>query len=574
MRAQFLLRIRILAVVIVLYSFWIFGRLYFLQIANGSTFREQANRQYVHTSQNIFDRGAIYFTRKDGERIAAATIKTGYFLAIKPNKIKDVDFVYNTLSKYIELDEEDFKKRANKKDDPYEEVAKKIDEETAKKIRNEDLTGVQLFKERWRYYPAEETASHALGFVGYGKDGNVLTGRYGLERYWDSVLSREGGNFRVNLFAEIFNEEKKKKNNNEEDLWSAGDVVTSIEPEVQQMLDRVLLATEEKWHAKHVGGIIMNPQNGEIYAMSAIPSFNPNSYSEVKNMNAFHNPFVEYVYEMGSIIKPIAMAIGLDTGAVTPKTTYSDTGSRVIDGSKISNYDGRARGVVDMQEVLNQSLNLGVAFVADRVGGKTMGTKMKEFGFGEETGIDLPFEVRGLVDNLNSPRKIEYATASFGQGIALTPIETVRALSALGNGGYLVTPHFVTKVIHKDGTEANVAPDDKKQVIKKETSEEITRMLVNVVDVALKRGKVKKEHYSIGAKTGTAQIANVSERGYYSDRYLHSFFGYFPAYDPKYIIFLYHVEPVGARYASQTLTDPFMEIVDFLINYYNVPPDR
>jgi cell division protein FtsI/penicillin-binding protein 2 len=150
----------------------------------------------------------------------------------------------------------------------------------------------------------------------------------------------------------------------------------------------------------------------------------------------------------------------------------------------------------------------------------------------------------------------------------------VRALSALGNGGYLVTPHFLTKIIHKDGTEANVAPDDKKQVIKKETSEEITRMLVNVVDVALKRGKVKKEHYSIGAKTGTAQIANVSERGYYSDRYLHSFFGYFPAYDPKYIIFLYHVEPVGARYASQTLTDPFMEIVDFLINYYNVPPDR
>ncbi len=572
MRAQFLLRIRILAVLILLYTFFIFARLYVLQIARGETYREQANKQYVHSSQNIFDRGTIYFTRKDGERIAAATLKSGYFLAIKPNKIKDSELVFNNLSKYIDLDKEDFEKRVSKKDDPYEEIARHIDKETTIKIQNEGLKGVQLFRERWRYYPAGDTASHALGFVGFGKDGHTLTGRYGLERYWDSVLSREGGGLHVNFFAEIFGDTKKEDNKKETER--IGDIVTSIEPEVQQMLDRVLLKTEEEWRAKHVGGIIMNPQNGEIYAMSALPSFDPNSYAEVKNMSAFHNPFVEYVYEMGSIIKPIAMAIGLDTGAVTPDTTYNDTGTKIIDGLRISNYDGRARGVVNMQEVLNQSLNLGVAFVAEKVGGETMGKKMKEFGFGEETGIDLPFEVHGLIDNLDSPRKIEYATASFGQGIALTPIETVRALSALGNGGYLVTPHFVTKIIHKDGTEANVAPDDKVQVIKKETSEEITRMLSIVFDDALKNGKVKKEHYSICAKTGTAQIANVSERGYYSDRYLHSFFGYFPAYNPKYIIFLYHVEPVGAKYASQTLTEPFMEIVNFLINYYNVPPDR
>jgi cell division protein FtsI/penicillin-binding protein 2 len=227
-----------------------------------------------------------------------------------------------------------------------------------------------------------------------------------------------------------------------------------------------------------------------------------------------------------------------------------------------------------MQKVLNQSLNVGMAFVARKVGGEVMGERMRAFGFGEETGIDMPFEVRGLIDNLNSPREVEYATAAFGQGIALTPIATARALSALGNGGLLVTPHVVKYVQYDDGTESNVAPEDTVQVLTKKTSEEITRMLVEVVDTALRGGSVKKERYSIAAKTGTAQIAKVGERGYYDDRYLHSLFGYFPAYDPKFMIFLFHVEPVGAQYASETLTDPFMGLVDYLINYYEIPPDR
>ena len=227
-----------------------------------------------------------------------------------------------------------------------------------------------------------------------------------------------------------------------------------------------------------------------------------------------------------------------------------------------------------MQEVLNQSLNVGMAFVAKRVGGPTLSSRMKGLGFGEETGIDLPFETRGLISNLDNPRDVEYATAAFGQGIALTPIETARALAALGNGGYLVTPHIASRIQYDNGAVTNVTPADSKQVFSKQTSETITRMLVHVVDTALRGGEVKKEHYSIAAKTGTAQIAKKGARGYYDDRYLHSFFGYFPAYDPKFLVFLYHVEPQGAKYASETLTDPFMKLADFLINYYQVPPDR
>lgn len=572
MRAQLLFRIRLLVVLIILATLLILARLYVLQIAHGQSYRAEANSQYVRSARDIFDRGSIYFTQKNGEPIAAASLKSGYLLAINPDRITNIETVYQMLRKYIEIDKEEFFTHAEKKDDPYEEIARHVEPEVAQKIEAEEVEGVQLFREQWRYYPGGSIASHVLGFVGFTDDGKEQAGQYGLERYWDLVLIRKSDRLYVNFFAELFANAQEAFSSDKKSR--EGSVITSIEPSVQQTLDRVLLKAKEEWGAKQLGGIIINPQTGAIYAMSSLPSFDPNYYSDENNARIFRNPFVEDVYEMGSIIKPIAMAIGLDEGVVNANTTYNDTGTITIENSKINNYDFRARGVVNMQEVLNQSLNLGMAFVAEKVGGEKMGKKMKEFGFGEETGIDIPFEVHGLIDNLDSPRKVEYATAAFGQGIALTPIATARALCALGNGGYMVTPHFVTKIKYELGDEANVAPDDRKQILKKETSDEITRMLVEVVDSSLRGGTVKKEHYRIAAKTGTAQIAKVGERGYYDDRYLHSFFGYFPAYDPKYLIFLYHVEPVGAKYASETLTDPFMEIVDFLINYYNIPPDR
>jgi cell division protein FtsI/penicillin-binding protein 2 len=259
---------------------------------------------------------------------------------------------------------------------------------------------------------------------------------------------------------------------------------------------------------------------------------------------------------------------------VTPQSTYYDAGFLDLNGYTIKNFDGKGRGTVPMQEVLNQSLNTGVSHIVKLMGRDKFRGYFDALKLGSETGIDLPSEAQGLMANLKSPRDVEYATASFGQGIAMTPVATARALATLGNGGHLVTPHIVSGIEYEDGTVKPVTYPEGAQVFTPETSETVSRMLTTVVDDALRGGKVALPHHSIAAKTGTAQMSNPNGGGYYEDKYLHSFFGYFPSYDPKFIVFLYTVDPRGVQYASETLTAPFMDITKFLINYYSVPPDR
>jgi cell division protein FtsI/penicillin-binding protein 2 len=199
---------------------------------------------------------------------------------------------------------------------------------------------------------------------------------------------------------------------------------------------------------------------------------------------------------------------------------------------------------------------------------------MRGYGLDKETGIDLPGEVSGKLSNLTTSRDIEYITASYGQGIALTPIATVRALASLANGGKLVVPHVADKIINEFGITQSIARPPEKQILSPETSSTITRMLVDVVDNSLLGGSIKREEYAVAAKTGTAQVTNPTTGKYYEDRFFHSFFGYFPAYKPRFIVFFYADDPKGTNFASQTFTKPFDETVDFLINYYEIPPDR
>lgn len=564
-------RISILYALVVLFALIFASKLFFLQVIQSEKYVEQASNQYISPVANIFNRGNIFFA---GGVFSAATLKSGYTVAINPSLLKNAGNVLAELQNIVpNINSDSFFLQAGKIFDPYEEVAWRISEESAKKIRDLNIAGVSVHKERWRSYPGGTLAAHTVGFVGY--DGDELVGRYGLERYYEDVLARKEGT-QINLFAEVFANVRNTLLYDNARVGE-GDVTLTVDAEVQGFLEGTLQSLAEKWSAASGGAIIINPKTGALYALAAWPTFNLNSFSEEKNYSVFSNPLVESVFEMGSTVKPLTVAAGIDAGVITPSDTYYDDGFVILNDARIENYDGKARGRVSMQEILNQSLNTGAVYVARKLGNKSFSEYFLSYGFGEPTGIDLPNEAVGLVKNLRNNRDVELATASFGQGFAVTPLAMARALSVIANGGTLVTPYIVDKIDFKNALRTNKdakeEADELPRVISQKASEEITRMLVRVVDEALLGGEVRLSHYSVAAKTGTAQIASP-RGGYYDDRFLHSFFGYFPAYDARFLVFFYLVEPKGVRYASETLTHPFIDTVNFLTHYYQVPPDR
>jgi cell division protein FtsI (penicillin-binding protein 3)/stage V sporulation protein D (sporulation-specific penicillin-binding protein) len=297
--------------------------------------------------------------------------------------------------------------------------------------------------------------------------------------------------------------------------------------------------------------------------------------NSIKDVAQFNDPLVENVLEMGSIMKPVIASIALDQNAITPQTTYFDQGFVKVGDRTIYNFDKRGRGKATMQTVLDQSLNTGMVFIMQHMKKADFKDQWKSFGFGEKTGIDLPAEGTGLISNINTNRDVEYANISFGQGVATTPIAMIRALSVLANrDGVLVTPHIGKAIEYPSGLSQTLAwPVSTTPLLKPETRKTITDMLIHVYD-HYGDGKYKLDHYAIAAKTGTAQIAQPGG-GYYQDRNMHTFMAYFPAYQPKFIIFLFNEHPKnGAQYSSQTLLPPFTELAKFLINYYDIPPDR
>jgi cell division protein FtsI/penicillin-binding protein 2 len=356
------------------------------------------------------------------------------------------------------------------------------------------------------------------------KDEN-LKAQYGLERYYDDVLERRDVGIFKNFFVELFSGLGKTL---VEKKHPKGSIVTTIEPSIQGFAEKSLEEIKNKYNPKTSGIIIMNPKNGEIYAMALKPGFDLNEFNKVEDPEIYKNKLIENSYEMGSIVKPLTVASGIDLGVINAETTYNDTGEVTLNGYTIRNYDKKARGVVTMQTALNNSLNTGMVFAVKKMGNKNFAEYMKKM-LGQKTGIDLPNEADSQIKNLEVSRDLEYANASFGQGIAMTPISITRALATLGNGGFLVTPHIVKAIDYDMGFTQNIDFPEPKRIFKQETSEDISRMLVTVVDKALKGGTVALPNYSIAAKTGTAQIAKTDSRGYYDDRYLHSFFGYFPA---------------------------------------------
>ncbi len=566
MKFNFSVRIRIISIFILFFSLLIIGRLYFLQIVHHSFYLNKADRQYMSSGGSLFDRGSIFFQSKDGDLISAATLQSGFIVAVNPVILSDTEMVYKKLNSITSISHDNFITKATKKNDPYEEIATKVPQDIGQQIADLKIKGLNVYKQNWRFYPGADMAARVVGLMGYS--GNDYAGRYGLERQYNDILKRSDES-NINFFAELFSDIKKAETDQGE-----GNIITSIEPTVESYLQNELSSTTKKWNSDFTGGIIMNPSTGEIYAMDIYPTFDPNNPKNEKSSDVFSNPLVESVYEMGSIIKPITMSIGIDTGVMTASTTYNDPGFVILNGKKVSDFDGKDRGVVTMQTALSLSLNVGAAYAEHLVGNTRFTKYMYNFGLNEKTGIDLPNEAKDLTTNLDVNRDLEHAEASFGQGIALSPIATIRAISVIANGGKLINPHIVKQINYKIGLSKNIPTVVERQVISPETATAVTKMMVWSTDHTLMNGTVKLSDYSVAVKTGTAQIAKPNGGGYYADKFLHSFVGFFPASNPKFIVFLYTYNPKGVQFGSETLTIPFMNIVKFLINYYNIPPDR
>ncbi|MCF7835931.1 MAG: penicillin-binding protein 2 [Candidatus Marinimicrobia bacterium] len=568
---SFKFRAYLLCALFVVFGGLLVGRLFFIQVVEHDSYAAEADGQYVSygTKNKIATRGSIYFKEKDGNLVSAATIKKGFFVEIDTKLIMDPEDVCEKINNIVEIDVDRCVTRVE--NGGYERVAHYLNQNQSQEIENLKIKGVSSFPEQWRFYPGDFLSSQVLGFVGYKND--ELVGRYGLESYYEDVLKGDKEKLEESeSFTTLFWELGKDLLGS--DRGDGHDIVLTIEPSVQSMLEISLSGLLERWGGRQAGGVIMDPKTGQIIAMSSKPDFDPNSYSSVDNISYFKNPLISSALELGSVFKPLTMAMAVDLGKVTPETTYYDKGYVVLNGSRIENYDGMGRGTATMQTVLNESLNTGAIFAMQQVGKEKFYEYAKKLGLGEKTGIDLPSEVEGNLSNLSNFREVEYATASFGQGVAVSPLEFAVAMASIANGGVVVKPYIVDRII-VDGVRDNITtPSTKRRVIQESTSKTITEMLVNVVDDALLGGTISLEHYTIAAKTGTAQIVKDDGSGYSDDDYLHSFFGYAPAFDPKFLVFLYIEKPQGVRYASHTLTEPFMEAIKFLLSYYEIAPDR
>ena len=561
-----------LAVVIVgigIVSGVILSRLFFLQVTHAEQYRAEAERQHSISVFTDPRRGDIFFEDKDGRRVPAASTKRVYTLAGNLTRIKDMRQAYDVLSQYIPLEEEDFFAEEDNAERTYVPFMRGIEKDIANSIPISDLPGFWLEEEETRMYPSAALASHVLGFVGFS--GDKRTGQYGIERIYDNTLHGKGGSVVgdrsaggtiLSIGRDLFRPKQDGQ-----------DIVLTIDPNIQSFAAGQLAILQEQWHPQSSGILVMDPQTGAILAMEASPTFDPNVYGDVEDYDVFPNPFVESLFEMGSVFKPITMSIGLDTHAITKDTSYFDAGIIQIRDATISNYDRMGRGWQTMFDILDKSLNTGTVFIQQQIGERVFQDYIKRFGLGNRTGIDLPNEVPGNIRNLEIGGEDEYATASFGQGIALTPIGLASALSVIANGGELVRPYIVDRVMDGNTVTEKTEPETRRRVIKEETAEAVSRMLITVVDETLAGGAVYMPGYSIAAKTGTAQIVNTHELEY-SDEFLHTFFGYAPAYDSRFLVFLYLERPVGVRYASQTLAEPFRRMTEFIINYYQIPPDR
>ncbi|MBI3589264.1 MAG: penicillin-binding protein 2 [Candidatus Liptonbacteria bacterium] len=526
------------------YAFLLF-HLYSLQILSNQNYTAKAESQYAASGFLKANRGGIYFTDKDGGKLPAVLNKNFPIIYAVPKGIEDPPEAASLLAPVLHVPLKDLEKKLSKKDDLYELLIKKADLETVAKVKDFKLKGIYIDQESARFYPFGTLMSQVLGFVGPTDSSGEETGHYGLESFYNSTLAGENDNALVKSLVAT-------KQGQDLNLT----IDANIQIEAQKILSRLVTSK----NAKSGSVIVQDPKTGKILAFENYPGFDPNNYGTY-DLGLFSNPSVQGIYEPGSVFKIITMAAGIDSGKITPDTTFVDTGVLKVSGREIKNWDLKAHGKITMTNVIEQSVNTGAAFAERETGHIIFKKYLQTFGLEEKTGIDLPGELNGDLKRLKTGApEVAFATASFGQGVAITEIELLNAFSSIANGGHLMTPYL----------NSDLKPKEIRRTVSATTAQKVAQMMVSAVDKA-EIGKING--YRLAGKTGTAQVPDFKKGGY-TDKVINTYLGFGPVSDAKFVILIRLNEPEGAPLAGTTVVPAFRSLAQFILNYYNLPPDR
>jgi cell division protein FtsI/penicillin-binding protein 2 len=542
------------------------------------------NKRKVESEVAVFLNSDPYFAKATSTLMLSIATSSNYLNADLVAKLNDAKY-YNRVDEFwqikrdleIEWRREDiigkYVEKLSKKNDPYELIQKKVDDIDLQKIKDLKIAGIDFVMENYRYYPSANMSAHLTGYVSNTDDGQV--GHYGLEGFFNEELTGKDGFVKAERAAgrELVIVDDREFFPKQD----GSDIILTVNRSIQHKACEKIKEGTIKYGAKVGNVIIMEPKTGAILAMCSYPDFDPNNYNEVGDINIFNNPNIFGGYEPGSIFKAFTLAAGLDQEKITPKSTYEDKGFVMIPGwnKPIKNSDFLTKGghgVVDMDTVLEKSLNTGTIFVMNKIGADTFIDYVKKFGFGEKSGIELETEGLSNIVNLNRKtlRPIEVATATFGQGITATPLQLVAAYGAIANGGILMKPYIVKEIRTVAGQSSVTQSTEVRRVISERAAMLLSGMLVNVID----KGHAKLAAvpgYYVAGKTGTAQVAG---NGGYTNRTMHSFAGFAPVDDPKFVALVEFDNPVNSPWADSSAAPIFKEIASFVLDYYQVAKER
>jgi len=552
-------------------------RLFERVIIDSGNYRTAADKQYYTKIDQPAKRGDIYIKDNDSTDLIDQS-KAGLFpvasdlelyeLNVIPKNIKEKEESAKKIAEIIGEKQEDIFTKINNSKPYLPPLKKRLSKETADKIASLKLKGVFLTGQYSRFYPEKEFLSQVLGFVDF--DGN---GKYGIEGFYDGLLKGEGGTVtgvKDNLGRVI-------KIKQSEPGKSGADIVLTIDRSIQYMAEKKLKEGIDRYGAEGGSIIIMDPSTGGILAMSSLPNFDPNKFNEVNkdNQSVFINPATGQNWEPGSIFKPLVVAGAIQNNLVQPDSKPSPeeggfSNSITVDGYEIHNAMDKPYGFETVTQILENSDNIGMVWIANKLGNEPLSKFIQSLGFGLKSGIDIAGESPGQVRPARTWKDVNRATISFGQGISVTPIQIIQAYGVIANKGKLVKPHLLDRVVLPSGEDEKFKNQELVEIVSPETAKKVADMMVSVVVNG--HGKpAQVDGYRVAGKTGTAQVPK-QEGGYEENTFIGSFAGFAPADDPKFVMLVKLNKPKHVQWAESSAAPIFGEIADWLLNdYLKVP---